>query len=75
MIFYHAPARLIVLTGDLPKRDYHYRFTAAKDWIMSVYARQRNVDSGRMAARSIRIIGAFIVPFVGSSEDCGLLEM
>lgn len=47
MLFYHLPARLLVVVGDLPNHDYHHRFPGTPDWTIAAYARQRDIDRGR----------------------------
>jgi fatty acid desaturase len=45
-VFYHLPARLFVVVGDLPSHDYHHRFPARGDWATAAYSRQREIDRG-----------------------------
>lgn len=47
MTLYHLPSRLLVIVGDLPNHDHHHRHPATPDWMISAYARQRDIDSGR----------------------------
>ena len=44
MSFYHLPARLLVVVGDLPNHDFHHRHPGTRDWMIAAYARQRDVD-------------------------------
>lgn len=46
LAFYHCPARLFVVVGDLPSHDYHHRFPNRSDWLVAAYARQQEVDAG-----------------------------
>lgn len=44
MLFYHLPARLFVLVGDLPNHDFHHRYPATPNWMVAAYARQLDID-------------------------------
>jgi hypothetical protein len=44
--FYHLPARLLVIAGDLPNHDYHHRYPSTSEWTTAAYARQRDIDLG-----------------------------
>jgi fatty acid desaturase len=46
MTFYHLPARLLVVVGDLPNHDYHHRYPATPDWMIAAYVRQQDIDRG-----------------------------
>lgn len=45
-VFYHLPARLLVVVGDLPSHDYHHRYPSTPEWTTAAYARQRDIDTG-----------------------------
>jgi fatty acid desaturase len=45
-VFYHLPARLMVIVGDLPNHDHHHRHPTTPLWMISGYARQWDIDSG-----------------------------
>ncbi|NQZ11147.1 MAG: fatty acid desaturase [Algicola sp.] len=45
-VFYHLPARLTVVPGDLAAHDYHHRYSATFDWTYATYARQADIDNG-----------------------------
>lgn len=42
----HSLCRIAVLVAGLPDHDWHHRHPRSKDWPVSVYARQRDIDSG-----------------------------
>lgn len=46
MLFYHLPARTLVLSGDSPCHDYHHRHPGAKDWANCIFARQKDLEAG-----------------------------
>jgi fatty acid desaturase len=46
MLFVHAPARYLVLTGDTVVHDYHHRYPSSREWYDYLFARQRDLDSG-----------------------------
>ncbi|MFJ2742601.1 stearoyl-CoA 9-desaturase [Streptomyces sp. NPDC087440] len=46
MLFVHAPARYLVLTGDTVVHDYHHRYPASREWHDYLFARQRDLDAG-----------------------------
>jgi hypothetical protein len=45
MLFYHVPARFLVVVGDLPSHDFHHRYPGTTDWMVAAYARQRDIDA------------------------------
>jgi hypothetical protein len=45
-LFYHLPARLLVVVGDLPNHDYHHRYPSTPEWTTAAYARQHDIDAG-----------------------------
>ncbi len=45
-LFYHLPARLLVVVGDLPNHDYHHRYPSTPEWTTAAYARQHDIDDG-----------------------------
>lgn len=45
MLGVHLPARVFVMTGDLPAHDWHHRHPRSRDWAMPFYARQADVES------------------------------
>ena len=46
-MLYHFCVRVAVLPGDLPQHDWHHKSPKTqKDWSMSTYARQKEVESG-----------------------------
>lgn len=59
MLFYHLPARLFVVVGDLPNHDYHHRYPATRDWMIAAYARQREIDQGCAQPPYTEIWGMF----------------
>ena len=46
MVFYHLPARALVLTGDSPCHDYHHRYPTSKAWPNAIFERQADLDAG-----------------------------
>lgn len=46
MLFVHAPARYLVLTGDTVVHDYHHRHPSSRKWADYLFARQRDIKSG-----------------------------
>jgi hypothetical protein len=42
----HSVCRLAVLVQGLPDHDWHHRHPRSKDWAVSIYARQRDIDTG-----------------------------
>jgi hypothetical protein len=42
----HALVRVSVLVAGLPDHDWHHRHPASRDWPISIYARQRDIDLG-----------------------------
>ena len=46
MLFYHLPARALVLTGDSPCHDYHHRYPTSKAWPNAIFERQADLDAG-----------------------------
>ncbi|MEU9172344.1 stearoyl-CoA 9-desaturase [Streptomyces sp. NPDC048420] len=46
MLFVHAPARYLVLTGDTVVHDYHHRYPSSREWHDYLFARQRDIAAG-----------------------------
>ncbi|WP_254564991.1 hypothetical protein [Oscillatoria sp. HE19RPO] len=46
MLGYHLPARIAVISGELPEHDWHHRHPNHKDWANGVYHRQRDIEAG-----------------------------
>lgn len=46
MCFVHLPARVAVLSGDLPVHDYHHRHARCPRWADYLYTRQWDIDTG-----------------------------
>lgn len=46
MLFVHAPARYLVLTGDTVVHDYHHRYPATPKWANYIFERQLDADRG-----------------------------
>ena len=46
MLFYHLPARALVMMGDIPCHDYHHRHAGSKEWPNYIFARQADVEAG-----------------------------
>lgn len=46
MLFVHAPARYLVLTGDTVVHDFQHRYPASRQWHDYLFARQRDLDAG-----------------------------
>jgi fatty acid desaturase len=46
MLFYHLPARALVMMGDIPCHDYHHRHPGSKDWPNYIFARQADLEAG-----------------------------
>lgn len=40
MLFYHLPARMLVLTGDAPCHDYHHHAPGSLEWRNAIFARE-----------------------------------
>jgi fatty acid desaturase len=45
MLFVHAPARYLVLTGDTVVHDFHHRHPSSREWADYLFARQRDIES------------------------------
>ncbi len=45
LVFYHLPARMLVVVGDAPCHDWHHRHPKAKNWANYPFERQREVLS------------------------------
>lgn len=45
-VFYHLPARVLVVVGDLPNHDFHHRYPSTTNWTTAAYARQGDIDEG-----------------------------
>jgi len=56
-LFYHLPARLLVVVGDLPNHDFHHRYPSTPDWAIAAYARQRDIDSGEYGPEYTEVWG------------------
>jgi len=46
MLFYHLPARALVMMGDIPCHDYHHRHPGSKEWPNYIFARQADGQGG-----------------------------
>jgi hypothetical protein len=46
LAFYHLPARILVVPGDLSQHDFHHRFPSSAHWVRAAYARQQDIDAG-----------------------------
>ncbi len=57
MVLYHAPVRLLVLTGDAPQHDFHHAIPNNRGWMISAYERHLAVRDGRM--EDIEVWGLF----------------
>lgn len=49
MLFVHAPARYLVLTGDTVVHDYHHRHPRSADWSNYIFARQQDAEEAAAA--------------------------
>lgn len=45
LAFYHVPARILVVPGDLAQHDFHHRRPSTKEWVRAAYARQHDIDA------------------------------
>ncbi|MET9900245.1 fatty acid desaturase [Streptomyces sp. NPDC006446] len=46
MLFVHAPARFLVLTGDTVVHDFHHRYPSTPKWANYIFERQADADRG-----------------------------
>lgn len=46
MLGYHLPVRILILPGEMPEHDWHYRHPHDPDWANGIYARQRDLEAG-----------------------------
>ncbi|MER5481197.1 stearoyl-CoA 9-desaturase [Streptomyces sp. NPDC002734] len=46
MVFVHAPARYLVLTGDTVVHDFHHRYPATPKWAHYIFERQADLEKG-----------------------------
>lgn len=46
LAFYHLPARILVVPGDLSQHDFHHRFPSSSHWVRAAYGRQEDIDAG-----------------------------
>lgn len=46
MLFVHAPARYLVLTGDTVVHDFHHRYPSTPKWANYIFERQADADKG-----------------------------
>ncbi|MFE9426693.1 fatty acid desaturase [Kitasatospora sp. NPDC006697] len=46
LAFYHLPARILVVPGDLSQHDFHHRKPSTFKWLQAAYARQQDIDAG-----------------------------
>jgi len=46
LAFYHLPARILVVPGDLSQHDFHHRRPSTFEWVRAGYARQGDIDAG-----------------------------
>jgi hypothetical protein len=46
LAFYHLPARVLVVPGDLSQHDFHHRFPSSAHWVRAAYARQEDITAG-----------------------------
>ncbi len=46
MLFVHAPARYLVLTGDTVVHDFHHRYPSTPRWADYIFERQADLEKG-----------------------------
>ncbi|MGW3648943.1 fatty acid desaturase [Streptomyces sp. NPDC000878] len=46
MLFVHAPARYLVLTGDTVVHDFHHRYPSTPQWPNYIFERQADLEKG-----------------------------
>jgi hypothetical protein len=69
MLFYHLPARLLILTGDSPCHDWHHRNITSREWIDCIFARQKEVERGEKYYESWGLLNAIDKTFKSLSTQ------